>query len=329
MKPILSLLTAGCVLTLVSCTSELDDSEVALNHFPADSVIRVTTDVAYLQSTRGGETEATPYTGSDFALNISPTGVTNDFTYQNVIFTKADDGGSSWAPSDGVERHWQSQTTAYTYSAYAPASGMCGTALTNNLLSYDLSQTNFDLLWTSGSGTAASLVGTTGSLPLLFSHAFCQFTIVVEVGNELYASTTASDGYDFETCPISRVTYTHSKTSGKFDVTTGTFSSPVSGTIQPDAQQATIVAATRTSDGTYTTATSYMPPAEGEQITVYLYGTSFMGPYSYTHSATTFVAGHSYTLKVKVGRSSINAVGVTVGDWIDVETSDDYKLTTF
>jgi hypothetical protein len=51
--------------------------------------------------------------------------------------------------------------------------------------------------------------------------------------------------------------------------------------------------------------------------------------YTYTQAAAEYQAGCSYTLKVKVGASSVNGTGITVDEWVDGTDTDNNKLATY
>jgi hypothetical protein len=286
--------TALLVLGMTACSNENEPLEV--NNFPEDNVIRVTTNINDVVASRS----TADYKGENFALYISPKDLENSYTYKNVWFSQS---GSTWLPSDNSELRWQNEETNYEYSAYAPASGTSGTALSDNLLTYNLAANNIDLLYASGSGKASELASS-GALNIIFDHAFCKFAVEVEVGNSFYLSSKDT--------PISMVSFTNATGSGSFNVKTGEFSN--TGSVEIIASAGTHVAGTLTADGTYTTGGDYMAPGE-QSVTVYIVTNG--AEYSYTHPAYNFDAGKSYTLKVKVGESSVNAKGITVSSWND------------
>jgi hypothetical protein len=286
-------------LTLTACSADNEPENV--NRFPEDNVIRVTTNITDVVASRS----TSDYTGENFALYISPKDLENSYTYKNVWFSQS---GSAWLPADDSELRWQNKETNYEYYAYAPASGTTGTALSDNLLTYNLAANNIDLLWASGSGVASTLASS-GALNIVFNHIFCKFTVEVEVGNAFYSSSTAN--------PITKLSFTNDFGSGSFNIKTGKISN--TGSIEITASTGKHVAGTLTANGTYTTGGDYMAPGE-QSVTVYLVidGTE----YSYTHPNYTFEAGKSYTLKVKVGKSNVNVKGITVSGWNDGSSSN-------
>jgi hypothetical protein len=289
---------AAAALCLASCS---DNEPADGNKFPDDNVIRVTTNINDVVKARS----TSDYTGDDFALYISPADAENIYTYKNVWFGLS---AGQWLPIDGSELHWQSKTTNYTYSAYAPAAGTNGTALTDNRLSYDLSNNNFDLIWTSGKGLASDLAAS-GALNLTFDHQFCRFALEIVVGNSFYLSSSEN--------PIDAVSFTNATGKGQFNVLTGEITNAEEVEIVASAGSHT--AGTLTEDGVYTTAGDYIAPGE-QSITVNL--TVNGDDYSYTHPFYNFEAGKSYTLKIKVGESSVNATGITISQWNENEATD-------
>ena len=291
-------LAALVAIATTACSSDAPDN---VNKFPDDNIIRVTTTINDVIGSRATST----YTGDNFALYISPKGVENAYTYKNVWFSQSD---SQWKPTDGSEMRWQNSTTEYEYSAYAPASGDTGSALENNLLGYDLSTNNIDLLWAHNSGLASTLASS-GAINIVFDHIFCRFIVDLEVGNSCYLESTSN--------PVSVVSFTNATGAGKFNVKTGEISE--TSEVEIFASAGTHVAGTLTTDGRYTTGGDYMAPGnQSVQVLLEVNGVV----YSYTHPAYNFEAGKSYTLKIKVGESSVNAKGITVGDWSTGGSSD-------
>jgi hypothetical protein len=298
-------LAAASALMLAACS---DDAE---SNYPEDNVIRVSAPVTNTLQTRAAE----DFTQDDFALYICPESEAEDFTYENVKYVLTD---NVWSAEDGVERHWQSASTRYNYYAYAPASGTNAKALTGDLCAYDLSSSNIDLLWTSGSGTPSKFLSSDKTLSLLFNHMFCQFSVEVEIGNAAYND-------DFTKCPFQNVWFTNEYGKGDFNVKTGELLNTSYCTITADATPASYTAGSRTSDGKYLTKPCYMAPGK-QAVTVYIVTGDYAG-YSYKHTEYNFEAGKSYTLKVKLGESSLNGVGLQLGVWDEVADND--ELTTF
>lgn len=304
-------------LLLTGCSSSTEEEPT--DYFPEDHVIRISTRIAEATVTRSSSAEeSTPYTG-DFGLFISPTNTTNDFSYQNVWFT-FDTQEQTWAPADGIERHWQSKSTPYSYSAYAPAQGSCGSDLTlavpstdegsegasyEHTFSYHLGKENIDLLWTNGSGTAESLIGSTGALSLLFQHQFCQFTLEITLGNALY-----NGSYKDEVSPLTAVTLSNATGIGRFNVLTGTLTP--TGSCDISMPQKSHTAGSSTSDGTFRSETRYLAPGK-QSLTVRM--TVNGEKYTYTHPTASYEAGRSYTLKLKVGESIANASSPVIEEW--------------
>jgi hypothetical protein len=279
-------------LGLASCS---DDHE--LRKITENSIIRVRTSVKDVVASRSNTSD---YNGTDFALYISPKNETSEYTYSNVKFTKSSTS-STWSASSLLL--WKDETSEYEYYAYAPASGTSGTALTDDKLSYDLSDKNIDLLTASGSGTQ-SAIATDGAISIVFSHVFCQFNLEINIGSTLYTSTSTDN-------PITVVSFTNATGKGDFNVKTAEISNTSGVTITTADGEYT--AGSTAADGTYTTS-DYMAPGE-EAVTVNIVANGTL--YTYTHSSYKFEAGKSYTLKLQVGESSITATGITESDWVD------------
>jgi hypothetical protein len=330
-------------MAMTGCSTSDDDEALTVSNYPEDNVIRVSGAVASPLLTRGDGTATSAYT-DDFALYVSPSGTYNKFTYNNVYYTYAD---GVWEATDGTERHWQSATTDYVYYAYAPVRGtnaypfycwyssnyeayqyetyysdydmeyddMYMHETGNNYFGYDLSKENVDLLWAHGSGKPGAFL-VDKMLNLTFEHQFCQFSVEVIIGNALYGGT-----YDAAQCPITSVSFVNATGKGYFAIKSGEFNNQSSCLITTTDGVHRV--GSSTTDGTFTTTPVYFAPGE-QAVTVYL--TIGDDEYAYTHSTATYQAGKSYTLRLKVGESSINGERINISEWNDGGSS---ALATF
>jgi hypothetical protein len=339
-------ITLAALVTFAGCSNDADDA--APSNYPADNVIRVTTRVTPTRTTRADATEA--YTGNDFALFLEPIDGNSDFRYENIIFKN--DGSNNWLPSNGEEYHWQSKSTKYNYYAYAPSYSSDKllpeiTYLKENngsielgwfdygpYIEYDLSVENIDLLWTSNASdaddakTAQALTkNEAGALNLTFAHMLAQFKVEVEIGNVLY-NNSYSESVTEETVPLTDVSVLNAGGKGYFSLTEGKFT-PLEEVDIPaalDYDNVNNVAASNVHDGKIITQPIYIYPGEQSlKISLTINGDK----YAYTHTAANYVAGYSYTLKVKVGASSVNGTGITVDEWVDGTDTDNNKLATY
>jgi hypothetical protein len=327
MKKILYPLTLlMAVFALPSCDSAEDDGESPAS-MPADGVIRISARVAETAATRA----EISYTG-DFALYIGPTEVTNDFSYNNVYFSREN---GAWAPQSGQTLHWMSSRVPYSYSAYAPVHGEDGEGISSGAdgvddrIPYNIGSEDLeDLLWTgvpaSAGRTAPDLVNEDGKLELVFEHKYCQVNVELTIGNALY---TISHNQDYSSCPVKYVTLTDPQGQGLFNVRTGEFEEGTSATVDltpSEINDENYTAATSTTSGHYVTTTQYMTSGVHE-VTVGISrteGDPTAVAYSYTLPARHYEGGKVYTLKIKVGESIVNFSGVKVRNWRNLEEVD-------
>jgi hypothetical protein len=313
-----SLIAVG-VLLCAACGDTFYDAQ---SNYPDDNVVRVTTQVAPTAAVVRAASDGLDPLASDnyFGLYLLPIKGNEAFRYTNVLFRYAAD---AWIPADGSELHWQSKSTNYQYSAYALAYKTDVDPVTDisrqsyyditdeSTLSYDLAADNIDLLWASGLGTAEELTNNADrAVNLVFAHKFAQFRVEVEIGNVLYKN-------DYDVLPLTKVTFTNAGGAGTFDVLTGILSSSdVVSTIEAPMNVNTgyLVNGSEVNDGKFLTEAACMVPGE-QSIKVSL--TINGDVYTYTQAAAEYQAGCSYTLKVKVGASSVNGTGITAGNWIN------------
>ena len=282
--PILAL----AALSFAACQS-VDEPKVF------DNEVRITTSVNNLVASRTAEA----YSGSDLGLYMSPSAADSDYTYTNVKFVN---NNSTWSTADNSRLLWKDQTSSHTYSAYAPHVDN----LTEDCLSYDLSSNNFDLLWAGGE---TSHSGTTnGALAITFNHMFCQFAVEVTIGTSVGINSIGTDD---------SITFTNEFGAGKFNVKSGEFSDQKSCTIT--ASKGKFTAASGNNDAVYLTPGDYF--AAGTQAVTVTFNLNEK-KYTYNLSERKFEAGMKYTLKLKLGSSTVQLQGVTVSAWTNNTAGD-------
>jgi hypothetical protein len=291
-KPIVKLLAISLATLGATACQSTDDPTTATSH------VRISTTVNNLVASRTAQT----YTGTSLGIFLTPADKNSAYTYSNVKFTQTN---STWSTADGTRLLWHPDASvSYTYSAYAPASDAIST---DGTIAYNLSTNNIDLLYASGSGSR-STIAPQGELAITFDHVFAQFAVEVTIGTS-HASTLTDPA----------ITFTNAYGAGSFNPTTGELSNKSEVTIAPTG---TLTAATASTDAVYTTnAANFAPGEQAVNVAFSLDGKT----YTYTLDTRTFEAGKRYTLKVKLGSSTLNLSGITVTPW---KSTTDSNIST-
>jgi hypothetical protein len=337
-------MTLAALVLFAGCSSDADDETPS--NYPSDNVIRVTTHVATPILTRGSDSDfiedgdedddddnnsASSTTGglTEFGIIILPESGTEEFTYWNRLFQYSEDDG--WAPQGG-DLHWQSKKTSYQYIvAYNPTANVDG-----DKISYNLAKENIDLLradvTTGKTGKTPEALLEDGVLNLKFEHMFSQFRVEVELGNALYQGIYDGD------LPLTAVTISDAAGEGTFNLLSGEIenddlnqASAVTIPLTLDVNNEDNVAASPVRDGKmFTEYACITPGAQDITVRLTINGSTYLYTHKLSSADTGYKAGYSYTLKVKVGASSVNGEGVSVSPWNDATPEDDSnKLTTY
>lgn len=322
-----SMMAAIAAAVLAGCSNDDEATGTQQNALPEDGVIRIATQVNGLVETRA--TTTTAYAGTTLGLYIRPTATTvwdntaDKYTYPNVVFSTTDNG-VTWTQDEYTPMLWKGDDVEYEYYAYAPADTK---ADSDNKVYYDLSgqasktEVENDLLWTSGSGVASSLV-TDQKLALTFDHALCKVAVTIDLGDEFYQGNATAN-------PIQAVNISSTRISGSMNVFDGTLTADddAAGTLPFTVEDGTHTAGIATTNGTYTTPYIFYAPGD-ETFTVTITATGDR-TFVYTHPmAYTFEKGNQYLIKLNMGKDVLQLGNVSVADWEPGTAPDDGKLET-
>lgn len=316
----------AAIVALGACSS--DDEAVAImpSTMPADSVIRITTNVNNLVATRATE-GATNYTGDALGLYIKPTAATsgwtnvptdptNKYIYANITFVK---NGDDWTPdSAGLGKMlWKGADVEYEYHAFAPADR--GAAANGDSTLIDLTgqkdsiktaadSLKYDLLYASDTATVRDLLDSNGKLPIEFDHKMCKVKICLDsIGDEFYQGNTTAN-------PIDSIVIT-SKSKVLMSIESGAMFGRESCELAFDMNAAHHTAGTKTTPGKFETTELFYPPVS-EKFTIKIW-TKDGRFFKYTHPQSfSFDSGKVYTITLKMGKDVIQGdAGISATAW--------------
>lgn len=329
---------------LVGCSSDEESIEIKQSVLPEDSVIRISAQVNGLLETRA-ESDVSAYTGTSLGLFIRPqneiwgknswdnnTGdATAKYNYPNVKFTK--DAEGNWTQNAYTPMIWKGESTAYEYYAFAPANSMAEWDAGDNLyLKFDLggqhlltksdNELKNDLLWTSKSGTASSLLSNK-QLTLQFDHMLCKVKVVLELGDEFFQKEGENTENFIDSVCIDDVVC-----KGQMNLKTGEIENSLSNfALQFPKNGATFTPGTDSSTGEYVTPYIFCGPGNFNfHVYIYTPGRTFRYIYDKVLSKKyEFRAGNQYVIKLRVGKDVVKGKNITVEAW---KTGTGGNLTT-
>ena len=325
---------------LVASACSSDDNKVR-TYYPKDNVVRVVTNVSNML-TRGSITTSQL---TNMGLSIYNTADPTVYTYGNVEFTKASEGGT-WTPAQLML--WQNKDAVVNIVAYAPykadytmpADKVSLSQVTDFPVSVQPTQTATDyssdfLVYKRAGFKPYSDLNALSAIPVNFRHALSQLNISIKLGTEFDQPNklTAS--------PIVGLTVGGTKTSGTYDFTytaptTGeATTSPVTPTgeaqnVQPYESKA-FVEATGTEGHEVSNATAtYSCILLPQTVAANGFTVSFtIGDKTYQWTSTaevTLASGCEHSLELRVGKDVVVPGTFTVTKWD--ETTDPRDLTT-
>jgi hypothetical protein len=197
-------LFAGC-----SCEEEFTQG----SSYPADNLVRITTNIDKLQ-TRAGHTTSTL---RNFGISIvNP--VSSNYTYNNVKVEKSSDG--SWKPEKPM--YWNNREDTADIAACAPYSSTVSNLcyMSNYKVSVSDDQSNMDDYYNSDFMVFKKLMfipktglNSDGALAIEFEHAMCQLNITVEF------SKNKNEKSFYTSNPLSELKVCGTKLNGTCDFT--------------------------------------------------------------------------------------------------------------
>lgn len=313
------ILFAACAAMLASCSND-EDFAPQQNALPEGGVIRVSASVNQLLASRANN-EVTPYAGNDLGLYIRPSdagswgydATTNKYTYPNVKFTQTD---KEWSQDTYTPMLWKGSGVNYEYYAYAPYCTKDDNA--DGKIPFDLVNYSKDLLWTSKTGTASSLLNGQKELNIEFEHAFCKVAVEISLADEFYQNKVTAN-------PITDISISSSSIKGNFDVFKGNVyvnsenaqdeNNPVAGELSFVISDGEHTPGERLTDGTYKSSEIFYAPGN-ENFKVQITTTPGDRTYTYTHdSEYMFERGKRYIIKLKMGKDVVQMDGITATPW--------------
>ena len=291
-----------CSTLLVACQQGEFDATTSDADYPQDGVVRITTQLDNLITTRG----TTAFAGSTLGLTLLPASGNTNYSYINERWNTADNG-QSWSADNWML--WQSATMQYHIHSYAPyRSVMTDEGIITHTIATDQS--------VDGAWLASDLVGYTtydngnaptftpgsslsnGMLNLTLSHRLSQLTV----------NCTFRGIWSDANVSIKAVRIINTPITVNYNTAQGTMSS--AGSVHPILM------------GSATDAQSYKAIVAPVQIAantpllqVEISDGSVM---YYTSNGYTFESGKGYTLNLKIGEDKVELVGdIQVVDWND------------
>ena len=220
----IKLFTMAALATSVfaSCSN---DEGLAQSSYPADNVVRVTTNVEDI-TTRAFHTTNTL---DKFAFCIGNAN-NRKYSYNNIMMTKE---GTNWNPS--VQMLWQNSTQPVDIMAYAPFDSRGNTETMIEFKKYPVSvaiqQTagNYesDFLVYKKTGFVPEKDLTNGAVDITFTHALSLLNIKIEFGTDFNNTTPLADN------PIDKINIGGSINQGFADLSADTITVAVDATCVP------------------------------------------------------------------------------------------------
>ena len=177
-------MAAWATAVFASCSN---DEDLVQSSYPADNVVRVTTNVEDI-TTRAFHTTNTL---DEFAFCIGNAD-NNKYSYNNILMTKE---GTKWNPS--VQMLWQNSTQPVDIMAYAPFDSNGNTETMTKVKKYPVSvgtqqmagTYESDFLVYKKTGFVPEKDLTNGAVDITFTHALSLLNIKIEFGTDFNNTT--------------------------------------------------------------------------------------------------------------------------------------------
>lgn len=223
----IKLFTMAALATAVfaSCSN---DEDLAQSSYPADNVVRVTTNVEDI-TTRAFHTTNTL---DEFAFCIGNAN-NNKYSYNNIKMTKE---GTKWNPSDpSIQMLWQNSTQPVDIMAYAPFDSHGNTEKMIQVKKYPVyvgtqqmaGTYESDFLVYKKTGFVPEKDLTNGAVDITFTHALSLLNIKIEFGTDFNYTTPLAAN------PINNITVGGSVDRGYADFTKDVISVTADATRAP------------------------------------------------------------------------------------------------
>lgn len=318
----------AAIVALGACSSDEEAATIPQGSLPADSVIRITTNVNNLVATRAND--AKTYEGDSLGLYIKPqaaagwTNVPGDaykkYIYANITFLKK---GGEWLPdSAGLGKMlWKGETEKYEYHAFAPAdrgaagdehSTFINLAGQKDFIKTAADSLKYDLLYATKTDYVSNLLDSDGKLPVDFNHMMCKVKVILDsIGDEFYQNNNTIN-------PIESIAITTSNSTVGMNIESGVVTGDgVPCELAFDMNAATHTAGATTAPGKFETTELFYPPLS-EKFTIKIW-TKDGRLFKYTHPEQfSFESGYIYTITLKMGKDVVQGnAGISIGEWLE------------
>lgn len=309
----IKLFTMAALATAVF-TSCSNDEDLTQSSYPADNVVRVTTNVEDI-TTRAFHTTNTL---DEFAFCI---GNANNikYSYNNIMMTKE---GTNWNPS--VQMLWQNSTQPVDIMAYAPFDSRGNTETMIKVKKYPVSvgtqqmagTYESDFLVYKKTGFVPEKDLTNGAVDITFTHALSLLNIKIEFGTDFNTTTPLAAN------PINNINIGGSINKGFADLSADPITVAVDATcapvlIEPELGEFT-AAANNDAHATANYSAILIPQTieDGFRVEFEINGKIYVwrAPENVT---ATLEAGKKHLLTLTVGKDFVKAGSMKASPWVE------------
>lgn len=307
----IKLFTMAALATAVfaSCSN---DEDLTQSSYPADNVVRVTTNVEDI-TTRAFHTTSSL---KEFAFCID-NAANSKYSYNNIMMTKE---GTQWNPS--VQMLWQNSIQPVDIMAYAPFAPNENTETKIERNNYPVSvgtkQTagayESDFLVYKKKGFVPGTDLKDGAVAITFNHALSLLNIKIEFGTEFNNTTPLSSN------PITNIKIVGSINQGYADLTADPITVAADETcapvlIEPESGEFT-AASDRDAHATANYSAILVPQTipEGFRVEFEIGGNSYIWKAS-EDTNVTLEAGKKHQLTLIVGKDIVKAGSIVASPW--------------
>ena len=304
-------MAALATAVFASCSN---DEDLAQSSYPADNVVRVTTNVEDI-TTRAFHTTNTL---DNFAFCIGNAN-SRKYSYNNIMMTKE---GTKWNPS--VQMLWQNSTQPVDIMAYAPFNreGDHVTMIKVNKYPVSVSTQQMagtyesDFLVYKKTGFVPEKDLTNGAVDITFTHALSLLNIKIEFGTDFNNTTPLASN------PINNIIIGGSINQAYADLTADPITVAVDATcapvlIEPERGEFT-AAANKDAHATANYSAILIPQtiADGFRVEFEINGKIYVwrAPENVT---ATLEAGKKHLLTLTVGKDFVKAGSIKASPWVE------------
>lgn len=309
----IKLFTMAALATAVfaSCSN---DEDLAQSSYPADNVVRVTTNVEDI-TTRAFHTTSTL---KEFAFCID-NAANSKYSYNNVKMTK---GETQWNSS--VQMLWQNSTQSVDIMAYAPYNSNENTETKIERNNYPVSvgtkQTagtyESDFLVYKKKGFKPGRDLTNGAVAITFTHALSLLNIKIQFGTEFNNTALLTSN------PITNIKIGGSVNQGHADLTANPITVAADATCEPvliEPESGEFTAATNNDVHAIANYSAILIPqtiTEGFRVEFEINGKIYVwrAPKNVT---ATLEAGKKHLLTLTVGKDFVKAGSMKASPWVE------------